>query len=123
MIRPALAALVLAGTAAAQPDPLYPAADCAALWSAMAGFRARYAIDTAPPGAAQEMALAFRAAAIDRAGGDAAAVDRAIAARRPDLMLLLRSYIIDGDRDSREQFLRRSEICRRFAMENGLPWH
>ncbi|MEX5727022.1 hypothetical protein Ga0609869_000375 [Rhodovulum iodosum] len=123
MIRAALAILLFTGAAGAQPDPTYPATECAALWSAMADFRARYAIDAAPPDEAREMAEAFRAAAIGLAGGDAADVDRRINAMRPDLMLLLRSYIIDGWRDSREQFLRRAEICRRFAVENGLPAH
>jgi hypothetical protein len=122
----AAAALALAlcfGAAEAETDPLFPAVDCAALWGAMATFRQVYAVDLADPAEARQMAGAFRDAAmrLDGVAGDG--IDRTIARLRRAYVLLLESYILDGDRDSQDQYDWLMETCRRFAEENDLAGH
>jgi hypothetical protein len=128
-LRPgALAAALLAlalcfGPAGAQTDPLFPAVDCAALWAAMATFRQVYAVDLADPGEAREMAGAFRDAAVRLNGGGGDGIDRTIARLRRAYVLLLEAYMLDGDRDSQDQYDWLMETCRRFAEEYDLPGH
>lgn len=120
MIRAAVAALVLVATpAAAQTDPLFPEAECAALWAATAAFRAHYAIDSAAPGAARQLARDFRRRAIAKSGGDAAAVDRHIREATPPLLGLLEAYILDGDRDSRDTYEWLATLCDDFLKAHG----
>lgn len=119
MIRAAAAFLLIAGAAVAQRDPLYPTADCAALWGSLADFRASHALDSAPAGDARAVARVFRDAAV-AAAGNAQAADARIAAARPGFRLLLESAILDGDRDSRDTYEWFADICQRHGEALGL---
>lgn len=120
MIRSAttLAAILAAGPASA--DPSFPAVDCAALWAATARFGKGDAQDDAPAMAAQGMTDIFRDAAVARSGDDPAVVDARIAELEPVYLLLLERYILDGDRDSRDQHAWLMTLCQRFLEEEGL---
>lgn len=123
MIRAGAAVLALAVPAAAQDDPGFPATDCAALWAALAEFRATYAIDDAPPAEAAAMADAFREAALDLGDAPAEALDRRIATLDPIYSVLLRRAILDTDRDARDQYEWLAGLCAGFAQAQGLPGH
>ncbi|TCP43108.1 hypothetical protein [Rhodovulum marinum] len=127
MIRAALALVPglapgLTAPAAAQPDPAFPAPDCAALWTATARFRARHAIDPAPPEPAAAMAAAFRAAAVQM-GADPGTLDARIAALVPVYLVLLQRSILDGDRAAQDQYEWLSGLCRDLAQARGLAGH
>ena len=103
-----LLALGLAATAPAaraQDDPAYPAATCAALWTAHAR--------TIGPG---EDPMGFREAAV-RLSGDAAAVDTFIATQTLRLIDLIHAYVDLSDSQSRELFEGLMTTCDSFAAE------
>ena len=104
----ALAACCLAAAlpSRAQDDPAYPAATCAALWTAHAR--------TLGPGADP---LSFRDAAVARSG-DASAVDAFIATQTMRLVDLIHAYVDLSDSQSGELFENLLVTCDRFAAEN-----
>ena len=91
--------------AQATDDPAYPAATCAALWTAHAR--------TLGPGADPE---GFRQAAI-RLSGDPVAVDAFIATQTLRLVELILAYVDLSDAQSRDLFERLLATCERFAVE------
>lgn len=103
----ALALTALApASGAAQDDPAYPAATCAALWMAHAR--------TLGPGADP---AAFRDAAV-RLSGDAPAVDAFIATQTLRLVDLIHAYVDLSDQQSRDLFESLMKTCEGFAAEN-----
>jgi hypothetical protein len=101
----AAAMLVLgAGEARAQQDPAFPAATCAALWTA-------HARSPLGPGADP---LGFREEAVRRSG-DVEAVDAFIATETMQLTDLIYAYIELADDQSREVFEGLLDTCDRFA--------
>lgn len=94
--------------AAAQDDPAYPAATCAALWTAHA---------RTPLGPGKDP-LGFRDEAVRRSG-DAEAVDAFIATQTTRLTDLIYAYIDLSDRESRELFETLIGTCERF--EESTP--
>lgn len=117
----ASAAVLFAGAmagpagAAAEGPAFFPAAQCAAFWSAYADFQRRYAIAEPPDGSSDAAAAAFGKAAIRLNRGDAAEIDSYIKEQKPLMMLLHKSFMIDGDPDSRDMFTRLSRTCEDFA--------
>ena len=106
------AGLLVAGLAAAigaparaADDPAYPAATCAALWTAHAR--------TLGPGTDPE---GFRQAAI-RLSGDPVAVDAFIATQTLRLVELILAYVDLSDAQSRDLFQSLLATCERFAAE------
>lgn len=104
-------------------DPAFPAIDCAALWYATADFRARYALAEGSPDEARAMARAFRDAGVALTDDPEAAVDARIDKLRPIYLLLMRRYILDGNRRARDQYVRLSGLCDDFGREKALPGH
>ena len=112
--RVALAASVLAAglcaalapSADAQDDPAYPAATCAALWTAHER--------TLGPG---EDPRAFRDAAV-RLADDPSRVDAFVAEQVPLLEELIYAYVDRGDEQSRDLFERLLATCHRFADDH-----
>lgn len=102
----AIAAGVGPGAAHAQDDPAYPAATCAALWTA-------HARSPLGPGADP---LGFRDEAVRRSG-DAEAVDAFIATQTQRLTDLIYAYVDLADVRSRELFETLLETCDRFAAD------
>ena len=101
-MRGALALLVaLAAPAAADPLPPYPPAGCAALWEAYA--------DLFGDSGERALAARFRDWSI-RLDGEAA-TDAAIAEHRPMMTALIRAYVQDHDRQSRDLFERLVTEC------------
>ena len=113
-VRAVLAAALFGATpGAATEDPLYPAAQCAALWLGHADYaRVSAYLDSDPWHS--KAAAAFRSIAL-RLGGSEAEVDAHIATQRPLMVSLLDGYIYGGDRQSREVFERLSTTCQDFA--------
>ncbi|TDX33672.1 hypothetical protein [Rhodovulum visakhapatnamense] len=124
-IAAALAAcLALVGPAPARTtDPAFPALDCAALWDATADFRALYALAEGPPDEARAMARAFRDAAVALSDDPEAEVDARIAKLRPIYLLLLKRYILNGNRRARDRYVRLSGLCDDFGRDAALPGH
>ena len=98
-------AVLAACPASAADDPAYPAATCAALWTAHAR--------TLGPGADP---MDFRAAAV-RLSGDPAAVDAFIATQTLRLIDLIHAYVDLSDPQSRDLFEALLATCERFAVE------
>ena len=94
------------GAARAQEDPAYPAATCAALWTAHA---------RTPLGPAADP-LDYRDEAVRRSG-NADAVDAYIATQTLRLTDLIYAYIDLADEHSRELFEGLLRTCERFAAE------
>lgn len=101
-----VAAAVIVGPwdARAQDDPAYPAATCAALWTA-------HARSPLGPGADP---LGFREEAVRRSG-DEEAVDAFIATQTLRLTDLIYAYIELADAQSQELFESLLQTCDRFA--------
>jgi len=117
----ALALCVCASAAGAQTDPLFPLLDCAALWSAMAGFRETYAVDSASPQEAQDLAERFRSLALSRSGLAPGAVDPGIENLIPVYATLIERYILDGEEDARDQFEWLATECQRVSEAPPPP--
>lgn len=104
----AVLTIAAAGGVRAQDDPAYPAATCAALWTA-------HARTPLGPGADP---LTFREEAV-RLSGDPEAVDAFIATQTLRLTDLIYAYIDLADHQSRELFEGLLQTCERFAA--GTP--
>lgn len=105
-----VATAVAAGVTASPPawsqdDPAYPAATCAALWTAHAR--------ALGPGADP---LGFREAAV-RLSGDAAAVDAFIATQTLRLLDLIQASVDPADTESGALFEGLKAVCDAFAAE------
>lgn len=106
---------VATGTLAAV-DPLYPAAQCAALRFGLADYaRATPYLDFNPQDV--EAAEAFRAVAL-RFGGSEAEVDGFIADQRVLMARLVEAYVYSGDSQSRDLFERLVQTCGAFAARH-----
>jgi len=105
--------LGLSGPAVAADDPLYPAAQCAALYLGVEDY-ARISAYLDPDPLNAEAAAAFRDVAL-RLGGSEDEVDAFIAEQRPLMKLMMDGYIYRGDTQSQDLFERLSETCRDFA--------
>ncbi|MHC0054086.1 hypothetical protein [Actibacterium sp. D379-3] len=114
----AAALVAVSGAAHAASDAqraLFPAAQCAAFWLGYGDFQSRYAIASGDAADAYRVAADFRAAAIRLGGGDATAVDAYISEQRPLMLLMNKSFMIDGNRESQDMFDRLARTCDDFA--------
>lgn len=111
------AAICLALPARAEdaPDPLYPAAQCAAFVAGRDDYAARSAYLARDPGD-PALAAGLRAVAVRQAGGDAGKVDAFIASETPVMAFMFEAMIFGGDRASRDMHDRLLVLCMEFAL-------
>lgn len=111
------AALGGASAARTVPDPMYPAAKCAAFWLGWTDAAKRLRWLSEDPGDAVRAAR-FRQAALDE-GNKAGPVDAYLAGERRNMARMI-SAAIAGDRQSNDIQNRLMETCERYAAAHGF---